>query len=123
MNIIKLKRIYDLREEEDGYRVLVDRLWPRGISKEKANIDEWAKAISPSTEIRKEFHHDPTLMDEFKQKYINELEHNEISDEFIDRIRQKLEYVNVTLIYAAKNQRINHATILKDWLEETVDKG
>jgi uncharacterized protein YeaO (DUF488 family) len=120
MKLIKIKRIYEPPEEDDGYRVLVDRLWPRGISKEKANIEEWAKSITPSTEIRKEFHHDPALMEEFKRKYIHELEHNELSDEFADRIRQKLEHVNVTLIYAAKSQTINHATILKKWLEERI---
>lgn len=120
MNLIKIKRIYDPPEESDGYRVLVDRLWPRGISKEKAGIDEWAKTITPSTEIRKEFHHDPALMDEFKLKYILELDHNEFSDEFAERIRQKLDSANVTLLYAAKSQTINHATILKGWLEERI---
>lgn len=117
MNLIRIKRIYDPAMADDGYRVLVDRLWPRGISKEKASIDEWAKSIAPSTEIRKEFQHDPIMMAEFKRKYIDELAQNELSDEFADRIRRKLEQVNVTLLYAAKSQTINHAVILKEWLE------
>lgn len=120
MNSIKLKRIYDPPEEDDGYRILVDRLWPRGVSKEKANIDEWANSVTPSTEIRKEFGHDPNLMEEFKRKYIYELDHNEFSGEFVDHVRQKLEHVNVTLLYAAKSRIVNHATILKDWLEEQI---
>lgn len=120
MNLIKLKRIYDPPEEDDGYRILVDRLWPRGVSKEKANIDEWAKSVTPSTETRKEFGHDPNLMEEFKRKYIYELDHNELSGEFVDHVRQKLEHVNVTLLYAAKSRTVNHATILKEWLEEQI---
>lgn len=115
---INIKRIYDPFWETDGYRILVDRLWPRGISKEKAHVDEWAKSIAPSTELRKEFHHDLILMDEFKQKYIHELDINEDTVEFLDKLRKKLQAVNVTLIYAAKNQTENHALILKEWLEK-----
>ena len=118
MNLIKIKRIYDPPEPDDGYRILVDRLWPRGVSKERASIDEWAKKITPSPEIRKEFHHDPNLMDEFKRKYIHELDNNEFSEEFADQIRDKLKHVNVTLLYAAKSKTINHAIILQEWLEE-----
>ena len=120
MNFIKIKRIYEPKDENDGYRVLIDRLWPRGISKEKVDIDQWAKSIAPSTELRKEFHHDPTLMNKFKEKYINELNYNEFSDEFTDCIKEKLEYGNVTLIYAAKSQTSNNAVILKEWLKERV---
>lgn len=118
MNLIKIKRIYDPPEADDGYRVLVDRLWPRGVSKERASIDDWAKNITPSPEIRKEFHHDPDLMDEFRRKYIYELDNNEFAAEFADRIRDKLKDVNVTLLYAAKSRTINHAIILQEWLEE-----
>jgi len=118
MNTIRIKRIYEAFSEKDGYRILVDRLWPRGVSKEKANIDEWAKNIAPSTEIRKEFHHDPSLMDVFKYKYIMELEHNEHAVEFANHVKEKLSDGNVTLLFAAKNEKINHAGILKEWLEE-----
>ncbi len=115
-----IKRIYEPPGEDDGYRVLVDRLWPRGISKERAHIDEWAKSITPSSEIRKEFHHDPDLMDEFKQKYLFELDNNQYSPAFAEHIRKKLEHGNVTLLYAAKSQTINHAIILKEWLDQLI---
>ena len=83
MGEIRIKRIYEPPSTEDGYRILVDRLWPRGISKEKAALDEWAKDISPSTELRKEFHHDPSRMEDFQLKYTYELDHNERAEEFI----------------------------------------
>jgi uncharacterized protein YeaO (DUF488 family) len=120
MKLIKIKRIYETPAEDDGYRVLVDRLWPRGIRKDDANIDEWAKSIAPSTEIRKEFHHDPVLMNEFKRKYTDELDHNEFANEFAERLRQKLEHIDVTLLYAAKDEMSNNAVILKEWLEERI---
>lgn len=116
MNTISVKRIYEPSSDDDGYRVLVDRLWPRGISKEKANTDEWAKSIAPSTELRKEFHQDPSQIDEFRRKYIHELENNEYSSEFADHIGKKLDQANVTLLYAAKSETINHAIVLREWL-------
>ena len=114
---IKIKRIYAGSSEDDGYRILVDRLWPRGISKEKININKWAKEISPSTELRKTFKHDPDTMDEFKKRYYIELDNNEHAVEFINLIKDKLKEGNVTLLYAAKNEEFNHAVILKEWLE------
>ncbi|WP_449619781.1 DUF488 domain-containing protein [Robertmurraya sp. Marseille-Q9965] len=117
MNAIKIKRIYEPLSEIDGYRVLVDRLWPRGISKEKAQIDEWAKDIAPSTDLRKEFNHMPDLMEEFKAQYNTELRNNRQAEEFVSRVREHLAEQNVTLIYAAKNESVNHAIVLKEWLE------
>lgn len=114
---IKIKRIYAESSEDDGYRILVDRLWPRGISKEKINIAKWAKEISPSTELRKTFKHDPDTMGEFKIRYILELDNNEHAAEFIDLLREKLKESNVTLLYAAKNEEYNHALVLKEWIE------
>jgi uncharacterized protein YeaO (DUF488 family) len=118
MNEIRIKRIYEPSSEEDGYRVLVDRLWPRGVTKERADIDYWAKNISPSSLIRKEFNHRPELMDDFKIRYVIELDNNEYAMEFAGYIREKLDEGNATLLYAAKDEKINHAVILKEWLEE-----
>lgn len=118
MNEIRIKRIYEPSSEEDGYRVLVDRLWPRGVTKERADIDNWAKNISPSSLIRKEFNHMPELMDDFKVRYVIELDNNEYAMEFAGYIRKKLDEGNVTLLYAAKDEKTNHAVILKEWFEE-----
>ncbi len=118
MNVIKIKRIYENPSEDDGYRILVDRLWPRGISKERALIDEWAKEITPSPEIRKDFNHKPDLMESFRHKYIFELDNNEHAKKFVIQLKKKLEEVNVTLLYAAKSETINHAVVLKEWLDE-----
>jgi uncharacterized protein YeaO (DUF488 family) len=118
MNVKKIKRIYEIPHEKDGFRILVDRLWPRGVSKEKANLDEWAKNIAPSTAIRKEFNHNPNLLDEFKSKYLFELDHNEHKQDFVNYIKNKLNESPVTLLFAAKNEKVNHALILKEWLEE-----
>jgi uncharacterized protein YeaO (DUF488 family) len=120
MNVIKIKRIYEKPSEDDGYRVLVDRLWPRGVSKEAAFIDEWAKEVTPSTEIRKEFNHNPDFMENFRHKYIFELDNNEDAKKFVMQLKRKLEEVNVTLLYAAKSEKINHAVILKEWLNEHI---
>lgn len=118
MFTINIKRIYESPSIEDGYRILVDRLWPRGISKDKAKIDEWAKNIAPSTELRKEFHQDPQLSAEFKMKYTTELEKNEQITDFLDHIKIKLQETNITFLYAAKDREYNHAVILKEWLEK-----
>ena len=120
MHEIKIKRVYAGTSEDDGYRILVDRLWPRGISKEKINIDKWAKEITPSTELRKTFKHDPDTMGEFKIRYYFELDNNEHAVDFINLIKDKLNEGNVTLLYAAKNEKYNHAVILKEWIESVV---
>lgn len=120
MNTIKIKRIYEPSSENDGYRILVDRLWPRGISKEKAGIDMWAKCISPSTELRKEFNHELNKMSEFRNKYTYELETNNEALEFIEHLKEIVQEENVTLLFAAKNETVNHAVILKEWIEEKI---
>lgn len=117
---IKIKRVYAESSDDDGYRILVDRLWPRGISKEKININKWAKEITPSTELRKTFKHDPDTMEEFKIRYNFELDNNEDALVFIDLLRNKLKEGNVTLLYAAKNEEYNHAIILKEWIEDLI---
>lgn len=118
---VNVKRIYAESSEDDGYRILVDRLWPRGISKEKINIDKWAKEITPSTELRKLFNHSEDTMEEFKIRYNFELDNNEHAVEFINLLKDKLQEGNITLLYAAKNEVHNHALALKEWIEEKLN--
>lgn len=110
--MIKLKRIYEKPEPSDGYRILIDRLWPRGISKEKASVDCWLKEIAPSNELRKWYHHDPEKWDEFRKKYQAELE--TVPDKVIqlkDIIRS---YETVTFLYSSKEIKHNNAVALKE---------
>lgn len=113
MNAIVIKRIYDEPSDNDGYRVLVDRLWPRGVSKIIAHLDEWNKEVAPSTELRKWFDHKAERFDEFAKLYRKELI---IKEKELDRLRAIVKSKPVTLLYAAKNPKINHAIILKNVL-------
>ena len=112
---ILIKRVYDERNAADGLRVLVDRLWPRGVNKQEAGIDVWAKDLAPSPELRRWFAHVHGRFEEFKHRYRHELRDS------MDAARRLIELVKgdtVTLIYAAKSTQINHATVLKEWLEQ-----
>ncbi|KAB2334648.1 DUF488 domain-containing protein [Cytobacillus depressus] len=111
---ISIKRIYDPYEESDGYRILVDRLWPRGVSKEKANLYCWAKDLAPSHELRKEFHHNIELFDEFRKRYKAELRSNESIKSEFKRLSELSLTNNITLLYAAKDPNYNNALVLKD---------
>lgn len=113
---ITIKRIYVEASEKDGYRVLVDRLWPRGISKEEAQLDEWIKEIAPSTELRKWFDHQEERFPEFAQRYDEELN---IKNDDIERLRSIAELQQVTLIYSAKNIHFNQAVVLRNYLNKT----
>lgn len=115
--MIKIKRAYEPVNEADGKRVLVDRLWPRGISKEKAKIDEWMKDIAPSNELRKWFNHDPEKFEEFSQKYKEELKEPEKKKE-LDKLIKMSDGNTVTLVYSAKDEEHNQAVVLKHYLEE-----
>ena len=106
---MKIKRVYEKPEKEDGFRILVDRLWPRGLTKDKASIDLWLKEIAPSTELRKWFGHDPEKWEEFKKRYLPELKENE---EPMDRLREQMKKENVTLVYAARDETHNEAIVL-----------
>lgn len=110
---IFLKRVYEPSAKTDGVRVLVDRLWPRGVTKSKANIDLWVKDLAPSTELRKWFGHDPEKWFEFQKKYRAELKDNPALPEIRTLSRQG----NVTLIYAAKDELHSHALVLKQVLD------
>ncbi len=111
---IKLKRAYEEPDKTDGIRILVDRLWPRGLTKEKAAIDLWLKKIAPSTELRKWFAHDPDKWTGFCERYRKELTQH--SDE-LKQIHSKAKEGTVSLIYGARDQEHNEAVVLKDLLE------
>jgi uncharacterized protein YeaO (DUF488 family) len=111
---ISIKRIYDGDDPNDGTRILVDRLWPRGISKEKANISYWAKDISPSNELRKWYQHDPGKWDEFKQRYYKELTAN---PEALEAFMAHLTGETVTFLFSSKELELNNAAALKEYLE------
>ena len=113
--MIKIKRIYSAVEESDGYRVLVDRLWPRGVTRKKAKLNDWLKDISPSNELRKWFYQKPRQWDEFVARYQTELQLPLQADN-IERLQGILANRTVTLLYVARDEHLNHAAILKDHL-------
>ncbi len=110
---IKLKRVYSSVDKDDGVRVLVDRVWPRGISKDKLQADIWLKDVAPSTELRKWFHHDRSKWQEFKEKYFAELQDK---TEAVEKLFELGKEQQVTLLYAAKDTEYNHAVALRDYL-------
>ncbi|WP_373651701.1 DUF488 domain-containing protein [Schlesneria sp. DSM 10557] len=112
--MIFLKRVYDEPSSQDGTRILVERLWPRGVSKEKGAIDLWLKEIAPTTELRKWFGHDPAKWDEFRQRYWAELRHNQAP---LETLRAKSAEGAVTLVYSSHDQEHNSAIALRDFLE------
>ncbi len=115
MNKIRIKRIYEIPLDEDGYRILVDKLWPRGLKKENAALDEWNKSIPPSTELRKWFGHKAENFKRFEELYKIELK---AKTEELKRIKSIAMAQNLTLLYAAKNEQINHAIVLLNVLKQ-----
>ena len=120
MHELLLKRVYEPYEPKDGYRILVDRLWPRGIKKDAAQLDEWAKEITPSTEIRRLYHQGEMPFEGFSQAYFEELESNEAAEAFVSNCSDQLKVQNVTLVYAAKNEQENHALVCREWLKHRI---
>ena len=112
MGEIRLRRAYDPPEAGDGYRVLVDRIWPRGRTKAELAIDAWRKDLAPSTELRRWFGHDPARWEEFEQRYLQELDSAAEPGDLLDRCRVG----TVTLIYGATDERHNNAVVLKEYL-------
>ena len=110
MTNIRIKRAYEEPDGEDGTRILVDRLWPRGLTKENARVDLWLKDVAPSTELRKWFAHDPAKWAEFRSRYLEELKGNK---EQLSLLRQEAAKGAVTLVYGAKDQQHNEAVILQ----------
>jgi|SRR5690554_2649851 len=113
MATVEIKRIYEAPSKNDGYRVLVDRIWPRGVSKEEAKLDVWIKEIAPSTELRKWFDHKPERFEKFKAKYRDELNSK---DGELNKLRAIMKSKKLTLLYGAKNEEINQAVVLKELL-------
>jgi uncharacterized protein YeaO (DUF488 family) len=112
--MIQLKRVYEKPSRKDGVRILVDRLWPRGLSKERAAVKLWLKDAAPSTELRKWFGHDPTKWKQFQSRYRNELRSKK---EALNLLKQKCEKHTVTLLYGARDEKHNEALVLKNILE------
>nr|WP_233340620.1 DUF488 family protein [Haloprofundus sp. MHR1] len=114
---ITTKRIYD-GPDNDGTRVLVDRLWPRGVSKEEAQLDAWIKEVSPSDELRTWYDHDPDRWTEFKERYVSELEEK---DDAVEHVLDVAKDEQLTLLYAATDRERNNAVVLREYLESQVD--
>jgi uncharacterized protein YeaO (DUF488 family) len=117
--MIKIERIYNnpVGDNSNSFRILIDRLWPRGLSKDKVKIDLWLKDIAPSTMLRKWFSHDERKWDEFKSRYFKELEENR---ESVNKILNKATEGSITLLYGAKDEKFNNATALKEYLEQKI---
>lgn len=115
-NFIETKRIYEPKSITDGYRILVDRSWPKGFKNSNANIDIWKKELAPSTDTIRRFQSGRDSYAIFKEKYLKELEHNPLVLKFISDLLARLKTDNITLIYAANSSTHNHAVILADYL-------
>lgn len=121
---IVTKRVYEPYEQSDGYRVLVDRLWPRGLTKARVHYDEWAKFLAPSTAVRKAFGHNPANWDTFVAQYTAELNANPEAAAFAKKLTEPTlaHYPRVTLLYGAKDEKENQAVVLAQWLREHMPK-
>ncbi len=114
---VKIKRIYDTYDESDGVRILVDRLWPRGMTKERARLDEWLKDLTPSPELRVWFGHEESKFKDFATSYKAELDNNPRAQEIIQQLIAKNKDGTITLLYAAKDPKVNHALILQEYIQ------
>jgi uncharacterized protein YeaO (DUF488 family) len=110
---VVLKRAYEPAAESDGYRVLIDRIWPRGVTKNQARLDEWARELAPSTELRRWFGHDPERFEEFRRRYVEELA---AEGEKLDELRDRASSGRVTLVYGAHDREHNDAVVLAELL-------
>lgn len=117
--MIRVKRVYEQPSDRDGFRVLVDRLWPRGIRKSEVKLDLWLKEIAPEDKLRKWFSHDPEKWEGFRKCYLEELEQKE---EYIQELLEKARESDLTLLYAAKDEAFNNAVVLKEYLESRLKR-
>ena len=115
MGLIQIKRAYDEAEPGDGYRVLIDHVWPRGISRDRARLDEWARELAPSDELRKWFDHDPARFARYRTRYRQELAGEA---DHVDVLRERANHVPVTIVYAARDRDHNNAVVLAELLRE-----
>ena len=118
MGELRWKRIYDTAEEDDGFRVLIDRLWPRGISKADAQLGDWARDVAPSAALRSAYHRNETDYKTFAESYEKELYDNDEMTEFIKEIKNKLETGNVTLLYASREPERSQIPVLRSFIEK-----
>ncbi len=118
MPTLKIKRVYESFDKHDGYRVLVDRIWPRGLKKEASRIDRWMKEVSPSTSLRKWFNHEPGKWKEFTNSYREELKKSDAVTELKEIIK---EYKTVTLLYSAKDEKHNQAVVLQQFVRSLIE--
>ncbi len=118
---IKIKRVYEDPVANDGYRILVDRIWPRGLSKQDAKVSQWLKSIAPSTELRQWFGHTPERWQEFRRRYLQELTHKNDELAIIGDTLKKTR--NVTLVYSAKDTQHNQAVVLLEYLTKRFPEG
>lgn len=123
MATFRIKRAYAPTAPDDGARILVDRLWPRGISKERAHLTDWVQGAAPSPELRTWYGHLPERHDEFTRRYRHELESGPAHEGARELIRLAREYGGITLVYAARDDRCNHAAVLAEVLREMDDNG
>ena len=119
--VIEIKRVYEAPAAADGFRILIDRLWPRGLSKEKAKVDLWLKEVAPSTGLRKAFGHEPAQWADFQSRYGRELDQKADLLKEIKRLEREKKIV--TLVYGAKDERHNNAVVLRARLAESEDRG
>jgi uncharacterized protein YeaO (DUF488 family) len=117
--MIKIKRVYEEPEASDGERYLVDRLWPRGVSKVDAKLTDWLKDLAPSDELRRWFDHDPKRWPEFRERYVSELEKSGNLG-ILEKLAQRAQDADITLVYAAKDQEHNNAAVLKKLIGERI---
>lgn len=113
---LRIKRVYAAAEESDGYRILTDKLWPRGMTKDKAAINKWAKEITPTNSLRQWFGHKRENFQAFTDQYIAELNANPAAPAFAKLCIELLQRQNVTLLYGAKDEECNHAIVLRNWI-------
>jgi len=119
MGQVGIKRVYEQAADEDGVRILVDRLWPRGVSKERAALSGWLKDVAPSPDLRRWWHHDPDRFQDFARRYRTELDDNPALEDLLSIVR---EHDRTTLVYAAKDPAVNHALILRDYIRQALEK-
>ncbi|WP_288805831.1 DUF488 domain-containing protein [uncultured Bifidobacterium sp.] len=119
MGQVDIKRVYEQAADEDGVRILVDRLWPRGVSKERAALSGWLKDVAPSPDLRRWWHHDPDRFEDFARRYRTELDDNHALEDLLGIVRER---DRTTLVYAAKDPAVNHALILRDYIRQALEK-
>jgi uncharacterized protein YeaO (DUF488 family) len=112
---VRVKRVYDPVARDDGYRVLVDHVWPRGVTRERAGLDEWARELAPSDELRRWFAHDPARFDEFRARYRDELK---AKSEQIAELRRRASAETVTIVYAARDRDHSNAVVVAELLRD-----